>query len=138
MLSFRSMSMYMRSKSAKRINIFTCGRTVAVQSRQLSCLWFAIHPPLGLLIVRQARQTMHLTHVTDHHNNMHQRATRSKNNNFKLHHLRNRIVLCHIIRRGPPKHNILGPHCTEHCTFDTASRANSYHSTRTIINSEVK
>ena len=69
------------------IHIFTCGRTVGAQSRQLSCLWFVSPSPLrfGLLMVRQARQAKHLTHATDNHD-MHQAARGPNHSTFIYYH----------------------------------------------------
>ena len=114
------------------MHIVTCGRTVGVQSRQLSCLRFVLLPPFpfGLLMVGQARQATHTTNVTDHHN-IHQAASDPANITFIQYFTSQQTsLLCHIIRIGPSKHNILGSHCAAHCTLHTVSTAHAQASSR--------
>ena len=114
------------------MHIITCGRTVGAQSRQLSCLRFVLHSPLpfGPLMVRQARQATHSTNVTDRHN-IHQAARDPANITFIQYFTSPQTTpLCHIFRKGPSEHNILGPHCAAHCSLYTVTKAHAQASSR--------
>lgn len=101
----------------------TCGRTVGAQSRQLSCLRLVLLSPFpfGLLMVGQAREATHTTNVTDHHN-IHQTASDPANITFTQYFTSLQTTpLCHIIRMDPSNRNILGYHCSAHCTLHTVA-----------------